>query len=345
MNADTVKEILVSDFPGLFQAELAKAMADNGVIFQSLSAIRGSCTANSEAIDALKKFQHDITFIDAELDKEFPFRAYERECDQPTLALAWKRLLVDRDYLSNLADQMHDPSVANTLAFYTLLEKRFTSLLTSKRDANSKVENQRAELMLLVYHGIKFMKLKATKAAANINLETSLLQKDFSLEMFVALAKTTSSLAANRPTASPFSPEAANARKREPPASSVGRPLTRVKTELGAPAQHPAQQVSSGKAALVQQCETALSVAAGQVNGPQLQKWIDEQFGKGQDMKEAMGTVMGRVCKNCLLAGRGAQKHRIPDCIKMGNPPVEPCVKCANQGKGTHYHWRQGCPS
>ena len=49
----------------------------------------------------------DITKMDQLLDAEFPFRLYERQCEDGTWALRWKRLLVDQDYMANLADQMH----------------------------------------------------------------------------------------------------------------------------------------------------------------------------------------------------------------------------------------------
>ena len=54
--------------------------------------------------------------IENELDKEYPFRVYERGCDDQAWQQAWKRLQVDRDHIANLGENMSDPSVAQTMA-------------------------------------------------------------------------------------------------------------------------------------------------------------------------------------------------------------------------------------
>ena len=75
----------------------------------------------------------------------------------------------------------------------------------------------------------------------------------------------------------------------------------------------------------------------------EIQRWIDQQFSGDSDSRAAMGTVMSRICRNCLMGGRGVVQHSRADCERLGNPPTEPCNNCLKQGKGTHFHWRSQC--
>ena len=69
-----------------------------------------------ERLDALEK-------IEKGLDDRFGWRAYERSISHQDLLAGWKRLVVDRDWLANAADQMADPAMANTMAAILLADK------------------------------------------------------------------------------------------------------------------------------------------------------------------------------------------------------------------------------
>ena len=51
----------------------------------------------------------------------------------------------------------------------------------------------REEMMILVYHGIKYMKRKSRKASARVELEAALLNSEFRDELTFGLAKTAAS--------------------------------------------------------------------------------------------------------------------------------------------------------
>ncbi len=53
---------------------------------------------------------------EAALDKEYPWRKYERECDAHEWLAGWKRFGVDRDWVANAAEQLDDPAMANAMA-------------------------------------------------------------------------------------------------------------------------------------------------------------------------------------------------------------------------------------
>ena len=75
------------------------------------------------------------------------------------------------------------------LAFYTILEKRFTSMQSVKHSSPDKILSQRMQVMSIVYHACKFMKLKARKAAARSELDTSMLLRDFEADFLVGLGR------------------------------------------------------------------------------------------------------------------------------------------------------------
>ena len=102
----------------LITTELTKSIAPAGVFDTALTAIK---QVGEKAAEDVKHLTNRVTALDkieAELDKEFPFRTFERDCDPTAWALGWKKLMIDRDHLANLAAQMGDPSVAQTMALW-----------------------------------------------------------------------------------------------------------------------------------------------------------------------------------------------------------------------------------
>ena len=54
--------------------------------------------------------------VEANLEQSYPFRQYERTCETQEWIQGWKRLMVDKDWLDNIADHMDEVEVANTMA-------------------------------------------------------------------------------------------------------------------------------------------------------------------------------------------------------------------------------------
>ena len=54
--------------------------------------------------------------LEDDLDTAFSWRKCERDTDSQEWLAAWRRLFVDKDWLANVADQMHDPAMANAVA-------------------------------------------------------------------------------------------------------------------------------------------------------------------------------------------------------------------------------------
>ena len=73
-------------------------------------------TALGERVDAIES-------VEKQLDDRFGWRKYERSISHQDMLAGWKRLVVDRDWLANAADQMADPAMANTMAAILLADK------------------------------------------------------------------------------------------------------------------------------------------------------------------------------------------------------------------------------
>jgi hypothetical protein len=220
-----------------------------------------------------------------------------------------------------------------------MLEKRYTSLRSNKRSSSEKLESQKAELMTLVYHGCKFLKLQSRKASARAALESQLLARDFGPAMLFGLAKT--ALASH-----PVSTAASYGRsdpplKRSSPFS--GPPTTRIKSE---PREQSVTSGSGGatdKKSLAAQLKSELTDYARGRSSADIQKWIDTRFDSQGPNRAAMGNLMSQLCRNCLLSGRGVTMHSRHACEEAGNDPLNPCPECLKTGVTAH-HWRSKCP-
>ena len=402
----------------LIAAELTKAIAPGGSLHDALSSVQKAISASATIETRVSAIEQ----IDKDLDKEFPFRAFERDCDSQAWSLGWKKLMIDRDHLANLADQMGDPSVAQTmalwaqnqsdpqitqlkdavafknapktkwkdlclenhggspdrfrgfmldkstdpdkvvaaiarkcLAFYSIIEKRFTSMQSQKKSSAAKIQGQRSEMMLLVYHTCKHMKLKARKAAARVELDTALLQRDFGADFLFGLghALLSSDDTAHssghrsgegvvRPRLGPDTDEPFRKNARTGPSSfKAGQsgPVA-VKKEADTDAK------SENMKTLEQQLLNEASLEAkGERTAGHTQKKIDELFAsKDADMRAAIGGLMQISCRHCLLANRGIQRHNRLQCRAMHNKPATPCKVCADTGRPGQFHWREDCP-
>ena len=72
---------------------------------------------------------------------------------------------------------------------------------------------------------------------------------------------------------------------------------------------------------------------------------IDAEFAGGADRLAVVRSLLGQCCRNCMVSGRGYQKHFASACRELGNPPTIPCVKCASKGHGAVFHRPQDCTS
>ena len=74
---------------------------------------------------------------------------------------------------------------------------------------------------------------------------------------------------------------------------------------------------------------------------------MDEQYKKhaSGDARTAYQKFLREFCKNCLMAGRGIEKHGARKCRELGNPCVLPCVRCALAGNPGQVHWLEDCPA
>ena len=77
-----------------------------------------------------------------------------------------------------------------------------------------------------------------------------------------------------------------------------------------------------------------------------LRKFLDEKYKlcSAPDDRAAYNKFVREFCRNCLLAGRGIQKHGIRKCREMKNECVLPCTRCAVAGRGQQFHWIDECP-
>eukprot|EP00959_Pyramimonas_sp_CCMP1952_P011008 230535-Pyramimonas_sp.AAC.1 len=70
----------------------------------------------NDSIQAVSEAVASLTKEETDLDDKFPWRKYLRDCDPTEIALGWRKLNIDKDWLQNAAELMADPAVANTMA-------------------------------------------------------------------------------------------------------------------------------------------------------------------------------------------------------------------------------------
>jgi hypothetical protein len=238
-----------------------------------------------------------------------------------------------------LADKVEDSDrtvaciARRCLAFYTVMERQFTSLRSAKKGSASKIEAQRDELMSLVYHAIKHMKLQARKAAARNSSDIALMNLVFAPDIAIASAKCfLGSSQVNADTSDSFSFSA----------PSRGEPSR--KRARRSPSPRPSPR-SSGKPAV--SVDSLLSKIVNMArNKPQKEIHTYVEFlshSPDPATASAMVTLKRTYCRNCLVANRGALKHGASECQAAGNQPSGPCKKCEKAGKKNEFHWFSQC--
>jgi hypothetical protein len=80
--------------------------------------------------------------------------------------------------------------------------------------------------------------------------------------------------------------------------------------EEGSKRQEKRKAVDAKEKELVQQIRTC--------SPSQVVSWIDSQFANAE-VRQAMATLMSKVCKNCISGGRGLQRHTRAQCEAAGN--------------------------
>ena len=99
------------------QSMLAEATSPLSVAISAAnSSVELRADAQDENIKAVSDTVASLTKEETDLDAKFPWRKYLRDCDPSEIALGWRRLNIDKDWLSNAADQMDDPAMANSMA-------------------------------------------------------------------------------------------------------------------------------------------------------------------------------------------------------------------------------------
>jgi hypothetical protein len=358
----------------------------------------------------------DLTKMEMDLDKAYPFRAAERSCSPQDWLAGWRKLKVDKDFLANIADQMCDPSVAATmaavfahpgnaeaeklktavslrnapktslkelcllnhggspdkfrafmmdkaadendavvmtiarkcLAFFVCVEAQMVPPATSKKSSSAKLQQERNDMMLVIYHGIKAMKLRACKAVARQPLERALLMQDFNLDWKVALTKTSSaaikhvSISAEEPALKRFRisdsssslPASANTHSAFPDSGKGGS--GKGKQDHGKTGK---SDRNKAKAEEIQALTQEFQQMMGKAQPHEVQARVDAKYKANGNLMQAF---MGSVCRHCLVRSRGVIKHTRTECRASGGLPSTPCLLCAARGS-LSYHWPEDC--
>jgi hypothetical protein len=243
-----------------------------------------------------------------------------------------------RGFLSDKADDS-DKTVAciarRCLAFYTILERQFTSLRSSKRNSASKIEGQKEELMLLVYHGIKHMKLKARKAAARNSSDLALMNLVFAPDIAVGLAKcvfeSSSSLVSSARSYSNF----------DEPGPSHKRARHTVDLRSPSP-RRSARQQKGGNAPSMDSLLDQISKMAKNKSSKDTNNFFEALL-RAPETTKHMNVIKSKYCRQCLTAGRGLQTHGVNECRAAGNKPAGECPKCKDNGNPGQIHWAADC--
>ncbi|CAK0837439.1 unnamed protein product [Prorocentrum cordatum] len=231
--------------PAAATTRLAAGLAENGplqdvfheAVSRALGADLASTTGTADStlaelavfrsqldtrFQALQTRVGELEQIDVQLDAAFPWGKTERETDPAEWAAGWRRIGVDSDWLSNAAENMQDPSVANStaaimanpnrpgaerqkqaVALKSAPKKGWKNLclapfggspellhnfLSTKATGGDKtIKAQRLEMMPAIFAGIKSMKRRAKKASARKPLEIAFMQRDFYLDWQLSL--------------------------------------------------------------------------------------------------------------------------------------------------------------
>ena len=184
-------------------------------------------------------------------------------------------------------------------------------------------------MMKLMYEVCKVSVRRSKKRVLMDKLDAAWFKADLGEDVIIALAKVA---ATSQQDASGGGGGGGGGVKRyltpEPPlAPKVAR------GEEGSKRQEKGKAVDAKEKELVQQIRTC--------SPSQVVSWIDSQFANAE-VRQAMATLMSKVCKNCISGGRGLQRHTRAQCEAAGNPPTEPCSICSRSGN-INYHWRSQC--
>jgi hypothetical protein len=240
-----------------------------------------------------------------------------------------------RGFLSDKVDDS-DKTVAciarRCLAFYSILERQFTSLRSSKKTSASKIEGQRQELMLLVYHGIKHMKLSARKSAARNSSDLALMNLVFAPDIAVGLAKCV------------FESSSSVSNFDEPPHKRGRRDSGPDCWIVDTAGSSPRSSSHRGSNVTAQSTLDSLLAMAKSQSSKAVHQHIDV-LSRSQDpaVVKAVEQVKNKYCRNCLTSNRGAVGHSTKECREMGNKPGGPCNKCKRAGKPDAFHWAADC--
>ena len=224
-----------------------------------------------------------------------------------------------------------DPIVAciarKLLATFTVLEKRITSAASSKKSLANKIQTQKADLMKLMYEVCKVMVRRSKKRILMDKLDADWFKKDLGEDVLLALSKVVVEAQQGGRATEPHGV----GMKRHLPEPPAAAKMPRV--DGGSNRQEKIKAVEAKEKELAEQLR---------IGSPsQVVSWIDNQFANAA-VRPVMGTIMSKICKNCISGGRGLQRHTRAQCEAAGNPPTEPCSVCARSGH-TAYHWRSQC--
>ena len=258
-------------------------------------------------------------------------------------------------------DPSHDVrALARSVAqLYLLIEKRYTSLQTIKKGGPTKAETQRQEMMEFVYHTIKAYKLRTTKPTAVATADHTYLYLVHAQDLHIAAAKilgkrTTlerqatlaplSSLGGHSGSLSSWQAAGKGATQQQPYNPAFGNQKTGG--AKGTVTKPTAAKASGTDTANVLLEELKAMVQANSADADGFRKFLDDKYKlcSSPDDRAAYNKFVREFCRNCLMAGRGIQKHGARKCREMKNDCVLPCTRCAVAGRGQQFHWLEDCP-
>ena len=336
------RKVLRSATPAQISATWSSLMVDpdhmlalsEGMHESGVAAILALQAAHPENPDLLRLKQHAAM-------KNAPRQKWKKLC-LPSHGGGSDRLqvfLLERSESSG--DNLIKALARAILALFFLLEKRYTVSQNVKKNGPKKSEDQRLELMPLVYESIKAFKRRTTKSTSAGHLDNEILLHDFGIDIVLGEAHLRAKgggvvVRRKADFADDFS---AKARKMDAASSAnagaaiVQQPTTGKAHGKGSKSGSPGKESLQGK----------LAAFVPGKSPDQIQAFVDEHFQR-DDSRKFMAEILRGLCRNCLLAGRGFVRHPLGRCRELGNKCVLKCPKCTEAGRPGHVHWQEECP-
>lgn len=309
------------------------AMGDQG--FASIMALSAAYEGNSE----LKRLKEAAAMKSAPKVslKDLCLKARGGGPDRLLVYLAEKSEAKDAD-VKALARALQQ--------IYYLVERRFTVAQSVKKSGPVKAEQQRQEMMQFLYQTYKAFKKRTSKATASLDLDREVLVREFAPDMLTALA-TMQTVDRRKLGDMAYVQDSvpASAKKRSAAAlaedaagngvsfsDAAGPGVVSAKDEAEEKRRKLAQSFEGDLVSFVTSNPTATEG---------IENYIDGKFKAGGQSQRAMAAVLSKVCRNCLMHGKGIVYHQSKACPETCKLV---CRKCMDKGRGKQFHFRRDCP-